>query len=82
MGKKRYNVPTDIVASLDHLSLQACPLVVLGQCDSQPGAITSSVSPAETEQEKVQPVRMLSNSAFFLVFGSFGIKESFGVLAF
>ena len=76
LGKKRYNVPTDIEASLDHLSLQACPLVTLGGCDSEPGAITSSVSPSETEQEKPHPVRMVPSMTYCLLYGSYGVKQS------
>lgn len=79
-GKKRYNVPTDIEASLDHLSLQACPLVVLDQAEASQGALTVSKRPAEAEQEKARPVRLVPNK-HFLILGSC-ITQSISFLAY
>ena len=79
-GKKRYNVPTDIEASLDHLSLQACPLVVLEQADAKPGPLNLSKSSAETKPDRVQLVR-LPSSRHFVLLGSY-VDQGISLLAY
>ena len=78
-GKKRYNVPTDVEASLDHLSLQSCPLVVLSRGDTKPQLAVNSEKLAKTEQEVPHPVGMVANKHMLVL--SSCLKKGISLLA-
>ena len=76
-GKKRYNVPTDVEASLDHLSLQSCPLVVLSRGDTKPQVAVNSEK--LIEQEVPHPVGMVANKHMLVL--SSCLKKGISLLA-